>query len=317
MNRKETKPLQKFSDKWYRLVIFDALYRFSSKDKPMKVSQLTERIMDPQSETHRYFENLELIARTVDRTLQDLVELQMPIANMMIHKHPIDRPATYYAEPAPMRRNRAIQSPPHPKILETIYEAIKDKKLLTFKYKREETLIEEERIVSRDRSHTIRVIALDILTYKQMDEEMYYLIAYDEEGQIKHFLMKEMSDLSLKFYSLDVERPIYEKNTYKYQHPYLIEGNPIRISLRIKGTLYRELVKLCGKEGNQFGPSGVTSLPIQANVTATAEGLMKWCLANIGRCEILSPEDLRMKFIEQLKLATDSYQMKTEGTIHV
>jgi predicted DNA-binding transcriptional regulator YafY len=144
-------------------------------------------------------------------------------------------------------------------------------------------------------------VALGILTYN----ETYYMIAYDEGGQFKHYSIKNMEDLSLsKKYALDVASPTFDNMTYKYEHPYVIEGEPVKISLLIKPYLKQELAQLCGRFV-MFSLSGNDEFPIKATVTSTAAGMKKWALSNLGNCCVVSPEHLREEMRETMKADYD------------
>lgn len=291
----------KLSSKYIRFIIFEALCSYSHKNNPLTIRELHDKMFLDNSPIYDNFQFTEedsdkfsSIERTIDRTLDDLTKLEFGITNIKVYKIPNSKPAKYYASPINIRES--ISSMPDAITIADISTAIKNKQLISFKYVSKHTIFSAGKISEEKRRKTYNVHPLYMLPYNNT----YFLISYDESSfTYKHFIMTNIEDIVIlkyppnKTFNFDIQE-------YMSQHPYMLEGNPIEISLFIKPSLKHELSQIFGRFAH-FSPSGNEDFPIEARVKSTAQGIKKLAFSNLWDCFVVSPINIKEEIIDEIK----------------
>lgn len=187
-------------------------------------------------------------------------------------------------------------------VLDTINDAISDKKKISFIYNNYGTDF---------KLHPKRKEPYIVNPYQMVaNNGRYYLIGnYDKYDDIAHFRLDKMTCVTILPDHVKDQRQIkgMEKglNLPKHmaEHVYMFSGDSVRVRMRVETSLMTELIDWFGKD---FWISNIQDGQMDVALTINEEAMFYWALQYGPYVEVLEPESLR----ERLKSSIDAMNVK-------
>ena len=186
-------------------------------------------------------------------------------------------------------------------LVDDIHRAIAQDKQIEFKYLK--WTIDKKLVPRRDEPYVMSPWALT------WDDENYYMIAYDEkEGYVRHFRVDKMKSINIlddkrvgkdAFKNFDLVK--YSKMSFRMFH-----GDRTSVKLEFKDDFVGVLLDRFGKD-IMIHPSTNKGYSITSVEVALSDQFFGWVFALGDNVKIAGPEDVVMKFRDEIKARAKMY----------
>lgn len=184
--------------------------------------------------------------------------------------------------------------------IETISDAIKNKKKIEFKYM---SYDKDGKLYPRHDSQIYQVSPYFMIN----NQGKYYLICDSADKKLYNYRMEYIREATIideEITSIKEMQGYTTKQNYINEHIYMFAGNTINAKILVKNNAYTYIYEWFGEKAHVETIDGVDYAFIRTNENA----LIYWLLQYMQYYEIVEPIDVRNKVINLLKSTLQSYQ---------
>ena len=185
--------------------------------------------------------------------------------------------------------------------VDEIHHAISENRSICFEYMKWD--LKKQLVPRRNELYEVSPWALT------WDDENYYLIAFDHrDKKIKHYRVDKMKNISItdkkrlgKELFADVDMASYTERNFG-----MFGGKDSSVRIRFKNELVGVMIDRFGKEIS-IHPSEEEGWSETVLTVAVSDQFFGWLFALGTGVRIISPEDVREKYKDELRMQLDSY----------
>ena len=185
--------------------------------------------------------------------------------------------------------------------VDEIHHAITENKMIRFEYLKWN--LDKELVPRKDRSYVVSPWA------RTWDDENYYMIGYDsEEEKIKHYRVDKMRGITMTDTRRDGRKVFeaFDMAAYSKESFGMYGGEERSLHIKFRDSLVGVMIDRFGKD-IPIHPSKEKGFSETHVNVAVSNQFFGWMFALGTDVEIVSPEDIRERYLKEMKEIVDKY----------